>query len=292
MVNLRGKPPSPDHFNFHFRFFYFHAFFPRKLSKQRLLHSPPSPSELSWIPALNCTWSEEVICLDIRSRNINYAWTKAPTSAALHGRYPLMVINLHKSHWWSLPRDLLLITWGMYWWLGVWWWWKIKCGLPQEGYLHIRNFSLHKGFSKVENSYLHIRNFSHLTISELNSVKTLSLMTNSLVVPIPTNRRQISYLTFLDHPPPPTLQTIKHTTHVRKCVLFPDPFKSFLLGHWYPCFGLLVTSAMALKPGLIPHLHTSSFVCNGFCWSIDSLTFNLGLLSKSRVDTCNFDTDS
>ena len=52
---------------------------------------------------------------------------------------------------------------------------------------------------------------------------------------------------------------------------FPDSFKSYLLGHWYPCFGLLVTSAMVFKPGLIPHLHTSSFLCNGFCWSMDSL---------------------
>ena len=150
MTNLRGKPPSPDYFIFHFHFFYFHAF-SEEIEQIKIVAftpPPPHPSELSWILALNCTWSEEVICLDIRSRNINYAWTTAPTSAALHGRYPLTVINLHKSHWWSLPRDLLLITWGMYWWLGVWWWWKIKCGLPQGGYLHIRNFSLHKGVSQ------------------------------------------------------------------------------------------------------------------------------------------------
>ena len=179
---FKGQAPSPDYFIFHFRFFIFMHFARGKwpnidCCNPRLGYPEPRPLTAHDL-------KRSVICLDIRSRNINYAWTKAPTSAALDGRYPLMVINLHKSHWGSLPRDLLLITWGMYWWLGVWWWWKIKCGLPQGGYSHIRNFS-------------------HLTISELNSVKTLSLMTNSLVVLIPTNRRQINYLTFLEPPPPP-----------------------------------------------------------------------------------------
>ena len=155
MVNLRGKPPPPsptDYFIFHFRFFLFSCIFPDEIEQIKIV-AFALPPPIWVILALNCTWSEEVICLDIRSRNINYAWIKASTSAALHGSYPLMVIYLHKSHWWSLPRDLLLITWGMYWWLGVRWCWKIKYGLPQGGYLHIKNFS-------------------HLTISELNSVKT------------------------------------------------------------------------------------------------------------------------
>ena len=29
-------------------------------------------------------------------------------------------------------------------------------------------------------------------------------------------------------------------------------FQSFLWGHWYPCFGLLMTSALGFKPGWIP----------------------------------------
>ena len=32
--------------------------------------------------------------------------------------------------------------------------------------------------------------------------------------------------------------------------------KSFLWGHWYPCFGLLVTSALGFKAGVVPHLCT------------------------------------
>ena len=148
MVNIRGQAPLSW---LPFSLFLVSCIFPEEIEQMKIVVFTPPP-RLSYL-ALNFTWSEEVICLDIRSRKINYAWTEAPTSAALHGRYPLMVITLHKSHWWSLPRDLLLITLGMYWWLGVWWWWKIKCGLPQGGYLHIRNFS-------------------RLTVLELKPVKT------------------------------------------------------------------------------------------------------------------------
>ena len=31
-------------------------------------------------------------------------------------------------------------------------------------------------------------------------------------------------------------------------------YESFLWGPWYPCFGLLVTSALVSEPGWIPHL--------------------------------------
>ena len=121
--------------------------------------------------------------------------------------------------------------------------------IATRGLFAYKEFQSTQGdFSKVEDSYLHIRNFSHLTISELNSVKTLSLMTNSLVVLIPTNRRQISYLTFLDTPPP---HLANYKTHMLANVFFfPDSFKSFLLGHWYPFW-------------------TSRDICHGFQASVD-----------------------
>ena len=41
-------------------------------------------------------------------------------------------------------------------------------------------------------------------------------------------------------------------------------FSLAAMGHWYPCFGLLVTSPWFSKPGWIPHLRALSPACNEF----------------------------